>query len=177
LRVGLRVADTFPTLLTENNLVARPVSEAGQIQFPAVPQGVSAPVITGIPPGLHISDIRQGARSVHDQGVITVGKDVAEAVEVVLSVDGGRIEGTVEGADRTSNTIRVSLIPEGQRRNNLLLYKRSSLVEGRFVLTDIPAGSYKLYAWEDLPAGADENVEFMATYDQRGRAVTVRAGV
>ena len=128
-------------------------------------------------PGVYISDIRQGARSVYDQGVITVSKDVAEPVEVVLSADGGRIDGTVEGADKSSSTARVSLIPEGSRRDNLLLHKRASLVEGRFVLTDIPVGSYKLYSWEALPAGADENAEFMATYEPRGRLVTVRAGV
>ena len=127
-------------------------------------------------PGVYISDIRQGARSVYDQGVITVSKDVAEPVEVVLSADGGRIDGTVEGADKSSSTARVSLIPEGSRRDNLLLYRRASLVQGRFVLTDIPPGNYKLFAWEDLPVGADENSEFMSAYETRGRAVTVRAG-
>ena len=102
-----------------------------------------------------------------------MGKEVAEPVEVILSANGGRIEGTVEATDKTSSTVRVSLIPEGSRRDNLLLYRRASLVQGRFVLTNIPPGNYKLYAWEDLPAGADENSEFMSTHETRGRAVTL----
>jgi hypothetical protein len=124
-----------------------------------------------------VSDIRQGGRSVLDSGTITVGNEVAEPAEVILSADGGRIEGTVEGADKTSSPVRVSLVPEGSRRDNLLLYRRASLVAGRFTLTDIPPGNYKLFAWEDLLPGADENAEFMATYEARGRAVTVRAGI
>jgi uncharacterized protein (TIGR03435 family) len=175
-RLGLRPVDALPSVLTNNNLGPGPLSADGKIEFRAVPEGKYALVIPGAAPGVSISDIRQGARSVLDQGVITVGKDGAEPIVVVLSSDGGRVEGSVEGADRTSATTRVSLVPEGTRRENLLLYKRAPLVEGRFTFTDVTPGLYRLFAWDDLPTGADENVEFMATYESRGRAVTVRSG-
>lgn len=176
LRLGLRPVDAFPSPLAINLLGPRPVSPDATVQFGVVPEGTYAltmPAATG----MYVADMRQSGRSVLDQGRITVGKDSAEPVEVVLAADGGRIEGTVEGADKTSTTVRVSLIPEGTRRDNLLLYRRASLVQGRFSLNDVPPGNYKLYAWEDLPIGADENAEFMAVYETRGRAVTVRAGV
>jgi hypothetical protein len=172
--LGLRSVDAFPNPLTATNMAARPLSADDTIQFLALPEGAYA--LTPLPsPGFYIADIRQGARSIYEQGVITVGKDSAEPVEVVMAAGGGRIEGTVERADIVSTTIRISLIPEGSRRDNLLLYRRAVVTQGRFVLTGIPAGSYKLLAWEDLPAGADENAEFMAPYENRGRAVTVRA--
>jgi len=142
-----------------------------------VPEGKYALVMPVTIPGVHISDIRQSSQSVYDQGVITIGKEAVEPVEVILSANGGRIDGTVEATDKTAGTVLVSLVPEGSRRENLLLYRRASLVQGRFVLTDIPPGNYRLYAWEDLPGGADENSEFMSTYETRGRAMTVRAGV
>jgi hypothetical protein len=176
-RLGLRPVDTLPTALRANYLAARPVSAEGTIQFIAAPEGTYALVTPVTTPGVYIADIRQAARSIYDQGVITVGRDSAEPVEVVLAAGGGRVEGIVEGAPKSSSTIRVSLVPDGARRDNLLLYRRASLAEGRFVLTDVPPGNYKLYAWEDLPAGADENAEFMVPYENRGRAVTVRAGV
>lgn len=176
LRLGLRAVDEFPSPLSIN-LSARTVSPDGKVQFGVVPEGKYALVIPVTTPDVYISDIRQSAQSVYDQGVITVGKETAGPVEVMLSANGGRIEGTVEAADKFSSTVRVSLIPEGSRRDNLLLYRRASLVQGRFVLTDIPPGNYKLYAWEDLPTGADENTDFMSTYETRGHAVTVRAGV
>ena len=167
---------TFPSPLAIN-LGARPVSPDGKVQFGVVPEGTYALVIPVSTPDVYISDIRQSSRSVYDQGVITVARKSADPVEVILSANGGRIEGAVEAADKTSSTVRVSLIPEGSRRDNLLLYRRAALVQGRFVLTDIPPGTYRLYAWEDLPAGADENSEFMSAYETRGRAVIVRAGV
>jgi hypothetical protein len=175
LRLGLRPVDELPSPL-RINLGARPVSPDGKVQFGVVPEGKYALVIPVPTPDVYIADIRQSLRSVYDQGEITVGKEAAEPVEVILSANGGRIEGTVEATDKTSGTVRVSLIPEGSRRDNLLLYRRASLVQGRFVLTDIPPGNYKLFAWEDLPVGADENSEFMSAYETRGRAVTVRAG-
>jgi hypothetical protein len=176
LRLGLRPVDDFPNPLTIN-LGARPVSRDGNVQFDMVPEGKYALVIPVIIPEVYISDIRQGSRSVYDQGVITVGKESAEPVAVILSANGGRIEGTVDVTDKSSSTVRVTLIPEGSRRDNLLLYRRAPLVQGRFVLTDIPPGNYKLYAWEDLPTGADENSEFMSAYETRGRTVTVREGL
>src|SRR4029453_8577726 len=158
------------------NLGARSVSPDGKVQFGVVPEGKYALVIPVTTPDIYISDIRQISRSIFDQGIISVGKETADPVEVSLSANGGRIEGTVDATDKSSGTVRVSLIPEGFRRTNLLFYRRASLVQGRFVLTDIPPGNYKLYAWEDLPAGADENSEFMSTYETRGRAVTVKPG-
>jgi hypothetical protein len=176
-RLGLRPVDPIPTPVAANSLAARPVSADGRIQFLAVPEGAYALVAPVTMPGVYVADIRQAARSIYDQGVITVGRDSAEPVEVVLAAGGGKVEGIVEGTDKNSTTIRVSLVPEGSRRENLLLYKRASLAEGRFVIADIPAGAYKLYAWEDLPIGADENAEFRTPYETRGRAVTVKAGV
>jgi hypothetical protein len=176
-RLGLRPVDVLSIPMMASNMAARPLPADGNIQFIALPEGTYAVVSPVTTPGVYIGDIRQGARSIYDQGVITVGKDSAEPVEVVLAADGGRVEGRVEGVDKNSDTVRVSLVPEGLRRENLLLYKRAPLTEGRFVLTDISPGSYKLYAWEDLPIGADENAEFMMPFENRGRAVTVRAGV
>jgi hypothetical protein len=177
LRLGLRPVDAFPSPLAINLLGPRPVSPDATVQFGVVAEGTYALTIPAATPGFYVADMRQSGRSVLDQGRITVGKDSAEPVEVVFAADGGRIEGTVEGADRTSTTVRVSLIPDGARRENLLLYRRASLVQGRFAMNDVPPGNYKLYAWEDLPIGADENAEFMSAYETRGRAVTVRAGV
>jgi len=175
LRLGLRSVDAFASPLAIN-FGLRPVSPDARVEFGVVPVGTYALTMPATS-GIYVADIRQSGRSVLDQGRITVGKDSADPVEVVLAADGGRIEGTVEGADKTSTTVRVSLIPEGARRDNLLLYRRAALVQGRFALTDVPPGNYRLYAWEDLPVGADENAEFMAAYGTRGRAVTVRAGV
>jgi hypothetical protein len=175
-RLGLRPVDAFPSPLAINLLGPRPVSPDAKVQFGPVPEGAYALTIPAAT-GFYVADMRQSGRSVLDQGRITVGKDSADPVEVILAADGGRIEGAVEGADKTSTTVRVSLIPEGTRHDNLLLYRRASAVQGRFVLNDVPPGNYRLYAWEDLPNGADENAEFMAQYATLGRAVTVRAGV
>jgi hypothetical protein len=174
---GLRHLDLLTNGLTSSRLSGRPLSADGKTEFLGIPEGTYALTFPATTPGFYVADIRQGARSIYDQGRITVGKDFAEPVEVVVAPNGGSLGGTVEGADKVSSPIRVSLIPEGARRENLLFYRRATLTNGRFAFADVPPGNYKLFAWDDLPTGADENAEFMSPYEQRGRAVTVRAGV
>jgi hypothetical protein len=47
---------------------------------------------------------------------------------------------------------------------------------GQFTLTAVAPGSYKIFAWENIPSGAEENAEFMEKYESRGKLVTVGAG-
>ena len=43
-------------------------------------------------------------------------------------------------------------------------------------MTGIAPGDYKIFAWENLPNGAEENAEFLERYETRGKVVTVSAG-
>jgi hypothetical protein len=60
-----------------------------------------------------------------------------------------------------------------------MLYKRAlASVEGQFTISDVAPGEYKIFAWGDekVLSGAEENAGFLARFENRGRAVTVRAG-
>jgi hypothetical protein len=172
--IGLRPVDTISA---NETLLTTRIPADGRFQFHDVPEGTYRFRNLEIPSGVYIADIRQGLRSIYDTGVIEIGKTTAESVEIVLATGGARIEGKIQGPAAKLRIPAVSLIPQGRRRANPLLIKTVNALGGpEFTITDIPPGEYKLFAWENLPSGADANAEFMARYEERGRPITITAG-
>lgn len=48
--------------------------------------------------------------------------------------------------------------------------------KGKFTMTGVPPGTYKLFAWENIPEGAYQNRDFMRNYEDRGIVAVVPAG-
>jgi len=126
----------------------------------------------------YIADVRQGEKSIYDSGTIMVGSSSAEPVEIVLASPSATIAGNVQAADgKPAAGIQVVLMPNGPRRQNPLLYKRAvSGADGQFTLPSLAPGAYKIFAWENLPSGAELNAEFMKAFEESGVAVTIEAG-
>jgi hypothetical protein len=125
----------------------------------------------------YVSDIRQGTRSIYEDGVITAGENEPKQVEVTIARQGGTVQGVVQDATgKPIPSAQVVLIPEGRRRSNPLFYRRGlSGTDGQITLAGVAPGSYKVFAWDNLPSGAERNAKFMEPFEQRGRVVTVSA--
>ena len=95
-------------------------------------------------------------------------------LEFRVSGAGGAIDGTVRiAADQTYLGAQVVLIPEDPARREL--YKVSSADQyGRFSMRGIAPGAYQLFAWEDAPAGAFQDSEFVQGYEDFGVKIEVR---
>ena len=73
-------------------------------------------------PDWYVSDLRQGGRSVIDDGIIRVGGE-PEQIDLTLSPYGATIAGFVRGSARAGiETVRVVLVPDAPRRGNPMLY-------------------------------------------------------
>jgi len=126
----------------------------------------------------YVADIRQGDKSIYETGTIDVGAGGSETVEIVLARPAGSISGMVQNTSgKTVAGATVTLIPDGARRENPLLYKRSTTdASGQFNLSALAPGEYKLFSWESIPAGAEMNAEFIKQFEERGVPVKVEAG-
>ena len=148
-------------------------------------------VYTGLPEGVYaldspmqslrdayLADIRQGDRSIYETGTVVIGSTTPDPVELILAWPAGSIDATVLNASgKPAADAAVMLIPSGDRRQNLLLYKRGATnADGKVTLGALAPGSYKLFAWENIPNGAELNAEFMRVYEERGVPVTIEAG-
>ena len=62
------------------------------------------------------------------------------------------------------------MVPAPQRRQNLAWYKTAtSNAVGRFSISGLAPGEYKLFAWERSPETAYMDSAFLAKYEERGR--------
>jgi hypothetical protein len=59
-----------------------------------------------------------------------------------------------------------------------VLYKcAASNATDVFNLSGVAPGSYKIFAWEQNPAGAEQDPDFIREYDLLGASVTVTPGL
>jgi hypothetical protein len=141
----------------------------------AAAAGVTPP--PSLPQTAYLADIRQGGTSVYDNGLLVAG-ETPNPVDILLSTSSGSVEVTVLGSDqKPSSGMTVALVPAENRRQNPALYRvAESDAQGRVTIPRVPPGSYTLYAWESVPAGAYQNAEFLSKYTGRGTAVVVQSG-
>jgi hypothetical protein len=68
-------------------------------------------------------------------------------------------------------------VPEAARRENLALYLSAGTdASGRFVMRGVPAGDYRLFAWESVRPFAYQNAAFIAKDENLGKLIHVGQG-
>ena len=179
LRVQIQPKENIPSL-ARGGLSLLPALDAdGTFTLPNLVDGqffISA--VTPMPVDAYVSEIRLDARSVFDDNIISIGKGADENLEVTVTRGGATIQGTVQDAKKNPVAARITLVPDMPRRGNALLYKTAtSSGTGTFTLNGVAPGNYKLFAWEQNPAGAEQDADFIRDYDVLGTSVNVSAGM
>ena len=178
-RISLLPLENAPSPLLSHVRIAQPLDADGGFSFNAVPPGKYRLLIQPVPVGFYVADMRIGAKSIYDDGVITVEAEQLGPVEVSLRRGGGSVSARAPTlSTAAAPTTRVTLVPADPRQLNALLYKNA--VGGRSLSSsfiDVAPGDYKVFAFESLPAGgAEQNADFMAPYQSFGVPVHVNAG-
>lgn len=94
--------------------------------------------------------------------------------DILLSKDGGRIDGTVLDEQKPVGGAIVTLVPNppNRQREDLYGYKRTDDM-GRFSLLGLPPGDYKLFAWPAEETVNWQDPEFLRTYEKSSTPVHV----
>jgi hypothetical protein len=101
---------------------------------------------------------------------------VENPIEIVLSKMGGRLEGRVLNRDKQpEKNVPVVLVPANRSRKDLF-QKTSSDANGRFKFDGILPDQYKVFAWEDVVAGAWQDPDFLRAFEPRGVTVNILIG-
>jgi hypothetical protein len=128
--------------------------------------------VSGLPANVFVKAARLGAADLLD-GTVTIDDSTTGTIQLELGTNPGEIAGIIVDKDmKPVKALQAVLIPEKRWRSDL--YKTvTSDEEGRFSLTGITPGNYKLFAWEDLEANAYYDAEVLRQYESQGKAVIV----
>jgi hypothetical protein len=102
----------------------------------------------------------------------------AGQLEIVVSLNSGALDAVV--FDDKHNAVpgaTVVLVPEPPRRNRGDLYDaRGTDTTGHAHLAGIAPGDYRIFAWDDIPADAWQDSDFILPYESRGKLIHVFEG-
>jgi hypothetical protein len=129
--------------------------------------------VTGLPAGAYVQSGRMGSSDALN-GPFSV-ESAQATLQLTVGFAAGRVSGAV--ADPRGNAApgaQVVLVPDEARRGRTDVYfTATSDQSGQFTLSNVPPGNYKLFAWEDIPAGAYQYPDFIRRYEDRGQLINV----
>jgi hypothetical protein len=122
------------------------------------------------PSDLYVKSITQDGRDIQDSGVDLKAGGMSATVQIVLSANGGSIEGSVENGAGA----KVILVPSDPQAARTLAKTVTAGDDGHFAFTVLAPGRYKVFAWEDVdPNAAMYDPEFRKPFESKGQAVEV----
>jgi hypothetical protein len=132
------------------------------------------------PPALEsifVKSIRLGNVDVLNGG-LHVERPISGQMQVVISSNGAVVEGrVVDAAGKPAPNSKAVIVPNAPRRHRGDLYKFISADDdGRFQLTGVSPGDYKLFGFERVEEGAWQDPEFLKLFEDRGIALRVEEG-
>ena len=176
LKIGLSVTGTASRLGNYRGILDRTQSPDanGNVSIPRAAEGNYQVFIQGAD-NLFIADVRQG-----DKSILSSGIDVRNATpapfEVLLSSDGGSVEGMVSYSDRSPvGGATVLLVPVDKQLPQLLKTATAS-ADGKYAFRGVRPGEYKVLAGPAaaLPPGG-LTPEVQSRIESRGINVTVKS--
>ncbi len=148
----------------------------GTFEIPNLSDGSFRVNVWQLPEDACVKDIRLGEQNVLLSGIEVTGGQNPGNLEIVVSPNGGRVDGTVLKDDKTFSGATVVLIPgeAALRKEDSLVKQTTTDQNGNFTLRGIRPGSYKIFAWEKIEPGAYQDPGFMEQYEDQGKTIEVK---
>jgi Carboxypeptidase regulatory-like domain len=127
----------------------------------------------GAVPGAYLKSVKFGDHALQDRRIdLTQG---GGQLAIVLASDIAQVEGSVKKADgQAAARVRVTLVPEGDQFGSQDVPRYAfSDEKGGFKMNNVPPGEYKIFAWEEVQAGAALDPEFRKPFEKRGVALKI----
>jgi hypothetical protein len=131
--------------------------------------------VSGYAEEYYVKSARQGGSEVLESGLTISRSQPPAPLEIVLSLDGGRVDGSVLQEQRPVGGAMVVLVPDPPRRDCEEMYSmKTTDALGRFSLLGLPPGDFKLFAWETVQGTNYTDPEFFGAFEGHGTPVHIR---
>jgi hypothetical protein len=130
--------------------------------------------ILGFPVPYYVKSAREGGSDVLESGLTISRSQPPSRLEIVLSPDGGRVDGAVSKEHNPVRGAWVVLVPDPPHRDREETYGMTTTdAFGRFSLLGLPPGDFKLFAWELVQGKNYTDPDFFKTFEDRGTPVHI----
>jgi hypothetical protein len=149
----------------------------GTFAVPDVFDGSYRVRVSGYPEGYYVKSVRAGGSEVLESGLTVNRSQSPPRLEIVLSPDGGRVEGTVLKEQVPVAKALVVLGPDPAHRDRAEMYRiKETDMLGRFSLVGLPPGDYTLFAWEPVQGTSYVDPDYLQGFEGFGKPIHVEEG-
>jgi hypothetical protein len=133
--------------------------------------------IAGFPEQYYVKAVKEGGSDVLESGLTMSRSQPPSRFEIVLSPEGGRVDGTVLKEHNPVSGALVVLAPDPPHREREEMYSmKATDAFGRFSLLGLPPGDFRLFAWEPVQGTNYTDPDFFKAFEDRGTPVHNREG-
>ena len=144
----------------------------GRFQVLGVLPGNYSVMVQYFPRNLYVRSIRYEGMDILNQPLQFSGSVNGE-IEIVLDPDVAQLSGTVLNAQSRPVSGSTAMLLPDQRSRKDLYRSIVSDQNGRFILSDLAPGDYKIFAWEALELSFTFDPDFIRQFEQQGKRVHI----
>jgi hypothetical protein len=123
-----------------------------------------------------VKSVRLGDADVLNDG-LNLSSSIRDPLVITIGTNAGAVEGrVVNGGKQPAAAATVVLIPENRHRFRIAHRYAITDADGRFRISGVAPGEYKLFAWEQIEKGAWQDPEFVRDYESTAKSVRVEEG-
>jgi uncharacterized GH25 family protein len=149
------------------------VTESGAFTLTKVASTPHLLSVSRVPPGAYLKSVLWNGRDILGQPLdLTAG--TGGDLQVVLGIDGGKLDASVSHDDKPVSDATVVLLPEDpSRRYPETTHSEETDDTGHAAFKDVPPGNYLLFAWEKVDEGAWFDPAFVKALAREATKVTI----
>lgn len=135
--------------------------------------------VASLPENAYVKSMRAGLTDILNEGLNVENRpDGFPPIQIVIGTNAGTLDGTVLNDERAGfSNATVAVVPDPSRRQRWDLYKNAATdATGAFRISGLAPGDYKVFAWEDVEAGAWQDPDFIRSYEDGGVSVVIVEG-
>jgi hypothetical protein len=172
-RIQLRLLDGLLGNVTKATLGAE-----NTFTLTNVAPGKHAISVSGLPASAYVKSIRLGSQETIDTDLDLTDMQAVPPLEIRIGRDGATVQGIVDrDDDKPAPRAWVALIPDPARPElESRLKSATATDDGRFFLTGVAPGDYRLYAFEQPQPSSLLNLEFFKSLESKSVKLTVKEG-
>ncbi len=133
--------------------------------------------ILGFPQQYYVKSAREGGSDVLESGLTISYSQPPSRLDIVLSPDSGRVDGSVLQEQNPVSGALVVLVPDPPHRDREEMYRMNTTDSfGHFSLLGLPPGDFKLFAWEPVQGTNYIDPDFLIAFEDRGTPAHIGGG-